>query len=68
MIKSKQFDDWLKEINDEVNFTFGITFEELPEYNWWDHYNNGNGPTTALNCFFSGKGYPSEFEAANVWG
>jgi len=68
MTKSKQFNQWLKELDDEINFTLGITLEELPEYNWWDHYNDGNKPITALNHFFSGESYTSESATDDVWG
>ena len=43
---------WLTEIEHELQIAFGVTIEELPEFDWHFFFNNDYTPIATLNQFF----------------
>lgn len=46
-------DEWLTEVDHELQITEGVTLDEIGYFDWWLCFNDGESPNSALQIFYS---------------
>lgn len=61
-IEDPDFRQWMIEVDDAVMGMVGISADDLPDYAYWDNWNNGADPLEISRAVISEAGYDELLE------